>query len=88
MQEEEQGMTEGELLEALAETTGVQKKICSIVLNNIVALSTKELKKKGIFTMPGICRIKESKKKPIIKGDERQFVYTSLLKTRKCCFNW
>ena len=36
-------------------------------MNSLVALATKEVKKTGIFTLPGLCRIK-TRNKPATKA--------------------
>merc|ERR1711958_59416 len=51
-------MTKGALLKAIATEHGMKTKACSNVLNSFVTVAAKEVKKTGVFTVPGICRIK------------------------------
>merc|ERR1712091_292487 len=63
-------MTKGALLKAIATEHGLKTKDCSNVLNSLVTVATKEVKKAGIFTIPGICRIKTGVK-PATKAGVR-----------------
>merc|ERR1719261_715580 len=60
-------MTKGALLKAIATEHGLKTKSCSNVLNSLVAVGTSEVKKAGIFTIPGVCRIK-TRNKPATKA--------------------
>merc|ERR1712080_231053 len=60
-------MTKGALLKAIATEHGLKVKACSNVLNSLVAVGAKEVKKAGVFTIPGICRIK-TRTKPATKA--------------------
>merc|ERR1711881_298683 len=51
-------MTKGALLKLIATENEMKTKDCSNILNSLVTVATKEVKKTGIFTIPGICRIK------------------------------
>merc|ERR1712094_86168 len=51
-------MTKGALLKAIATEHGLKTKACSNVLNSLVTVAAKEVKKTGVFTIPGLCRIK------------------------------
>merc|ERR1712068_68283 len=46
---------------------GLKTKACSNVLNSLVTVATKEVKKTGVVTIPGICRIK-TRSKPATKA--------------------
>merc|ERR1712087_973133 len=63
-------MTKGALANALATEHGLKQKACSDVLKTIVDFATKEVKKTGIFTMHGLCRIK-TRVKPATKAGVR-----------------
>merc|ERR1711862_443476 len=63
-------MTKGALANALATEHGLKQKACSDVLKTIVDIATKEVKKTGIFTMHGLCRIK-TRTKPATKAGVR-----------------
>merc|ERR1712134_169234 len=60
-------MTKGELLKSIATEHDMKTKDCSNVLNSLVTVATKEVKKTGVFTIPGICRIK-TRTKPATKA--------------------
>merc|ERR1719454_91341 len=60
-------MTKGALLKAIATEQGLKTKACSNVLNSLVTVATKEVKKAGVFTIPGVCRIK-TRTKPATKA--------------------
>merc|ERR1711998_824324 len=60
-------MTKGALTKALATEHGLKQKACTEVINSVVALAAQEVKKNGIFTIPGICRIK-TRTKPATKA--------------------
>merc|ERR1719248_346881 len=60
-------MAKGALLKAIATEHGLKAKACSGVLNSLVTVATKEVKKMGVFTIPGLCRIK-TRTKPATKA--------------------
>merc|ERR1712118_376881 len=60
-------MTKGALLKAIATEHGLKTKACSGVLNSLVTVATSEVKKAGVFTIPGVCRIK-TRTKPATKA--------------------
>merc|ERR1719169_58993 len=71
-------MTKSALLKAIATEHDMKTKDCSNILNSLVTIATKEVKKTGIFTIPGVCRIK-TRTKPATKartvmmfGEERK----------------
>merc|ERR1712054_559899 len=63
-------MSKGALAKALADEHGLKQRACSDVLNSIVDIATKEVKKNGIFTIHGVCRIK-TRTKPATKAGVR-----------------
>merc|ERR1711964_143444 len=63
-------MTKGALVRTLAEQHEMKTKVCSGLLESLVALATTEVKKTGIFTIPGLCRIK-TRVKPATKAGVR-----------------
>merc|ERR1712153_142253 len=63
-------MTKGALTKALAAEHGLKQKACSEVINSMVAIATKEVKASGVFTLPGVCRIK-TRMKPATKAGVR-----------------
>merc|ERR1719201_1654002 len=60
-------MTKGALLKAIATEHGLKTKACSKVLNSLVTVAAKEVKKTGVFAVPGLCRIK-TRTKPATKA--------------------
>merc|ERR1711957_696747 len=60
-------MSQGALATALAEEHGLKQKAMSDILKSLVEVGTKEGKKTGIFTIPGLCRIK-TRMKPATKA--------------------
>ena len=63
-------MSKGALTKALATEHSLKQKVCSEVINSLVAIGTSEVKKTGIFTIPGVCRIK-TRLKPATKAGVR-----------------
>merc|ERR1712118_518545 len=63
-------MTKGQITKSLAETHGLKQKACSDYLNSLVEIACQEVKKTGVFTLPGLCRIKTSVK-PATKAGVR-----------------
>merc|ERR1712093_370185 len=63
-------MTKGALTKALATEHGLKQKACSEVINSFVTIAAQEVKKNGVFTVPGICRIK-TRTKPATKAGVR-----------------
>merc|ERR1712187_508719 len=63
-------MTKGALLKTIATDNDIKTKTCSQVLNSLAAIATKEVKKTGVFTIHGLCRIK-TRVKPATKAGVR-----------------
>merc|ERR1711975_17827 len=63
-------MTKGAILKAIATEHGLKTKACSNVLNSLVTVATSEVKKTGVFTIPGVARIK-TRTKPATKACTR-----------------
>ena len=63
-------MTKGALVKTLAEQHEMKTKVCSGLLESLATLATAEVKKNGIFTIPGLCRIK-TRTKPATKAGVR-----------------
>merc|ERR1712153_65872 len=63
-------MTKGALIKAIAEKHELKTKVCSGLLASLATLATAEVKKNGIFTIPGLCRIK-TRLKPATKAGVR-----------------
>merc|ERR1712224_366634 len=63
-------MTQGALVKTLAEQHELKTKVCSGLLESLAVLATTEVKKTGIFTIPGLARIK-TRVKPATKAGIR-----------------
>merc|ERR1719287_361759 len=55
---------------AIAEEVEMKPKDVSTIIESLVALGTSEVKKSGIFTIPGLCRIK-TRVKPATKAGKK-----------------
>merc|ERR1712007_151334 len=64
-------MTKGALAEALATESELKKSVCAKIIGTISEIATKEVAKSGIFTLPGVCRIK-TRTKPATKAGKRE----------------
>ena len=62
-------LTKSQLLTALAEGTGLSKRDCSAVLEELSTVIGRHLKRRGAgqFTMPGLMKIK-TQRKPAVKA--------------------
>merc|ERR1712166_1733614 len=63
-------MSKGALIKTLAEQHELKTKVCKGLLESLATLGTTEVKKTGIFTLPGLCRIK-TRMKPATKAGIR-----------------
>merc|ERR1719456_164428 len=63
-------MTKGTIVKTLAEKHELKGQVASALLDSLAELATGEVKKNGIFTVPGLCRIK-TRVKPATKAGVR-----------------
>ena len=63
-------MTKGAMVKMLAEQNEMKTKTCAALLDSLAAVATAEVKKTGVFTIPGLCRIK-TRNKPATKAGVR-----------------
>merc|ERR1719199_1479253 len=56
-------MAKGALVRAIAEQNGLKTSQCSGILNSLAAIGAQEVKKTGVFAVPGLARIKTRRKK-------------------------
>merc|ERR1711912_216398 len=63
-------MSKGAFTKALATKHEMKQSTCSKMINSLVAMATTEVKKNGVFTLPGLCRIK-TRVKPATKAGIR-----------------
>ena len=54
-------------MKSIATEHDMKTKDCSNILNSLVTVAAKEVKKTGVFTIPGLCRIK-TRSKPATKA--------------------
>merc|ERR1719199_1523588 len=64
-------MTKSALAAALASEHSLKNSQCSALLNSLGDIAAKEVKKAGVFTIPGVCRIK-TRVKPATKACTRE----------------
>merc|ERR1719262_1631395 len=60
-------MTKGQMTKMLAEQHELKQKTCSAFLASFVEIACQEVKKTGVFTVPGLCKIK-TRTKPATKA--------------------
>merc|ERR1711972_1101391 len=64
-------MTKGALAQELADGTEMKKSQVSKVLDSLASVATREVKKAGKCTIPGLCMIK-TRQKPATKAGKRE----------------
>merc|ERR1712080_773082 len=63
-------MTKGAMTKTISTEHSLKQKTVAEVINSMVAIATKEVKSKGVFTLHGVCRIK-TRLKPATKAGVR-----------------
>merc|ERR1711908_141683 len=63
-------ITKGAIVKDIATEYGLKTKQIYQVFDSLAAMATKEVKKAGVFTIPGVCRIK-TRVKPATKAGIR-----------------
>ena len=66
-------MSKGAMTKELATKHELKQAACSKIINSLVTIATNEVKKNGIFTVPGLCRIKTKTKKATKAGKRMMF---------------
>eukprot|EP00974_Lingulodinium_polyedra_P057826 5568381-Lingulodinium_polyedra.AAC.1 len=64
-------MSKGAIADTLATRCELKKTECSKFINSLAEIATKEVKSSGMFTVPGLCKIK-TRVKPAIKAGKRE----------------
>merc|ERR1712187_1104456 len=64
-------MTKGAIAESLANSCELKKSVCAKVINSLAELATTEVKKTGVFALPGLGRLK-TRTKPATKAGKRE----------------
>ena len=63
-------LTKGAMVKDITTEHGLKTKEVNEVFDSLAAIATKEVKKSGVFTLPGLCRIK-TRTKPATKAGTR-----------------
>merc|ERR1712050_528096 len=64
-------MTKGAIADALSTSTEVKKNLCGKIMNSLAEIATEQVKSTGVFTIPGLCKIK-TRVKPATKAGKRE----------------
>merc|ERR1712207_63050 len=64
-------MTKGAIADSLAAKCEVKKAVAAKLINTLAEIGTAEVKKAGVFTLPGLFRIK-TRMKPATKAGKRE----------------
>merc|ERR1712146_454253 len=67
----QKAMGKGAIAEALANECELKKSVCMKVIGSLAEIASQEVSKTGIFTVPGLCRIK-TRTKPATKAGKRE----------------
>merc|ERR1719191_2104656 len=76
-------ITKTGIVEAIAAKSGVEKPKVSEILDEFTDLATKEVKKTGKFTIPGLCMLKTRVRPARAAGTTTAFGKTIKVKARK-----
>merc|ERR1719226_370156 len=71
MKKTQKAMGKGAIAEALANECELKKSVCMKVIGSLAEIASQEVSKTGIFTVPGLCRIK-TRTKPATKTGKRE----------------
>merc|ERR1712066_978257 len=75
-------MTKGAIAEALAASCELKKSVCSKVIDSLTEIATKEVGKTGIFSLPGLCRLKTRTKPATNAGKKEIFGKVVMVKAK------
>merc|ERR1712099_9952 len=64
-------MSKGALADELATQCELKKSLCLKMITSLAGVATAEVKKTGLFTLPGLCRLKV-RTKPATKAGKRE----------------
>merc|ERR1711879_1079887 len=64
-------MTKGAIAEAMGTEFEIKRNVAGSIIASLAELGAKEVKKTGIFTFPGLCRIK-TRLKPATKACKKE----------------
>merc|ERR1711972_391749 len=71
MKKTQKAMGKGAIAEALANECELKKSVCMKVIGSLAEIASQAVSKTGIFTVPGLCRIK-TRTKPATKAGKRE----------------
>merc|ERR1712014_457299 len=71
MKKTQKAMGKGAIAEALANECELKKSVCMKVIGSLAEIASNQVSKTGIFTVPGLCRIK-TRTKPATKAGKRE----------------
>merc|ERR1712060_881242 len=75
-------MTKGAIAEALATNCELKKSVCVKVINSLTEVATKEVVSTGVFSLPGLCRLKTRVKPATKAGKKEVFGKVVMVKAR------
>merc|ERR1711982_222002 len=75
-------MTKGAIADSLATSCELKKSVCAKMINSLAELAAAEVTKAGVFTLPGLCRLK-TRTKPATKAGKRKVVMVKARPARK-----
>merc|ERR1711976_91595 len=64
-------MTKGAIADSLATSCELKKSVCAKMVNSLAELAAAEVTKTGVFTLPGLCKLK-TRTKPATTGGKRE----------------
>merc|ERR1711920_1157089 len=64
-------LSKGGIAQAIAEECGIKSSVAGKIIASLATIATKEVQKNGIFTFPGLCRVK-TRFKPATKACKRE----------------
>merc|ERR1711982_242490 len=64
-------MTKGGIVAELATSCELKKSVCSKLVDSLAEVAQTEVSKTGLFSLPGLCRLK-LRTKPATKGGEKE----------------
>ena len=76
-------MTKSQLIETIAEENEVAKKDVKGVLESLATIGYKELKKNGVFLVPGFAKFVAIKKPATVRGRASQIAATTAFRRLK-----
>merc|ERR1711879_875552 len=76
-------MTKGAIADALATKAELKKSVVTKLLGSLAEVGAAEVKKSGVFTIPGLARIK-TRRKPATKASKKMMFGKEVVVTKAC----